>query len=145
MGVFATRSPFRPNNIGLSSVRLLGIEYSEEFGPILQIAGADLLNQTPVYDIKPYIAYTDCHPDASGGFTETISPEKLNVIFPPELLAKIPEQKRPALIGILAEDPRPGYQNDAARKYGVAFAGFDVRFHICGNQLTVCEVVPYAT
>ncbi len=145
MGVFATRSPFRPNNIGLSSVRLLGIEYSEEFGPVLKIAGADLLNRTPVYDIKPYIAYTDCHPDASGGFTETISPEKLNVIFPSELLAKIPEQKRPALIGILAEDPRPGYQDDAARKYGVAFAGFDVRFHICGNQLTVCEVVPYAT
>ena len=106
MGVFATRSPFRPNNIGLSSVKLTGIEYTDDYGPILHISGVDL-----------------------------------DVIFPPELLAMIPEAKRPALIGILAEDPRPGYQHDPDRRYGVAFAGFDVRFHINGNVLTVCEVV----
>ena len=103
MGVFATRSPFRPNNIGLSSVKLTGIEYTDDYGPILHISGVDLLNGTPVYDIKPYIPYTDCHPDATSGFTEHIHTEKLDVIFPPELLAMIPEAKRPALIGILAE------------------------------------------
>lgn len=141
MGVFATRSPFRPNNIGLSSVKLTEIEYTDDYGPILHISGVDLLNGTPVYDIKPYIPYTDCHPDATGGFTEHLHTGKLDVIFPPELLAMIPEAKRPALIGILAEDPRPGYQHDPDRRYGVAFAGFDVRFHINGNVLTVCEVV----
>ena len=126
---------------GLSSVKLTGIEYTDDYGPILHISGVDLLNGTPVYDIKPYIPYTDCHPDATGGFTEHIHTEKLDVIFPPELLAMIPEAKRPALIGILAEDPRPGYQHDPYRRYGVTFAGFDVRFYINGNVLTVCEVV----
>ena len=141
MGVFATRSPFRPNNLGLSSVRLLGVEQTREFGTVLHVGGADLMDGTPIFDIKPYIPYGDCHPDATGGFTEHIHTEKLDVIFPPELLAMIPEAKRPALIGILAEDPRPGYQHDPDRRYGVAFAGFDVRFHINGNVLTVCEVV----
>ena len=141
MGVFATRSPFRPNNLGLSSVRLLGVEQTREFGTVLHVGGADLMDGTPIFDIKPYIPYGDCHPDATGGFTEHIHTEKLDVIFPPELLAIIPEAKRPALIGILAEDPRPGYHHDPDRRYGVAFAGFDVRFHINGNVLTVCEVV----
>ena len=140
-GVFSTRSPFRPNGMGLSCVRLEKIEFDEKERPILYVKGADLMNGTPIFDIKPYIPYTDCHPDATGGFTEHIHTEKLDVIFPPELLAMIPEAKRPALIGILAEDPRPGYQHDPDRRYGVAFAGFDVRFHINGNVLTVCEVV----
>ena len=98
MGVFATRSPFRPNNIGLSSVKLTGMEYTDEHGTILHISGVDLLNGTPVYDIKPYIPYTDCHPDATGGFTEHIHTEKLDVIFQPELLTMLPEAKRPAVL-----------------------------------------------
>lgn len=143
IGVFATRSPFRPNAIGLSCVRLTGITYTEDLGPVLQITGADLLDHTPIYDIKPYIPYTDCRPDATGGFTDTIPKKKLTVKFPPELLSVIPEEKRSVLIQVLAEDPRPGYQNDPARRYGVAFAGYDVRFHIEKDILTVCEVVPY--
>lgn len=141
MGVFATRSPFRPNNIGLSSVKLDSIEFKKDTGPILHVSGADLLDGTPIYDIKPYLAYTDCHPDAVSGFADQIPASPLTVKFPEELLNTIPSDKREALLAILAEDPRPGYQHEAGRRYGVSFAGFDIRFYIDGQTLTVAEVV----
>lgn len=141
MGVFATRSPFRPNPIGLSSVRLLSVDLNDPRGPILRIAGADLMDGTPVYDIKPYVPLSDAHPDAAGGFSEMASAHRLHVEFPGKWLQMIPIEKREALIGVLENDPRPSYQHDPARKYGFAFAGFDVRFHVDGNRLTVCEVV----
>jgi tRNA-Thr(GGU) m(6)t(6)A37 methyltransferase TsaA len=140
MGVFATRSPFRPNDIGLSSVRLLDIEYTEKYGPVLHVAGADLMDNTPIYDIKPYLPYTDSHPDATSGFAGNIDIQKLEVVFPDELLSIVPEDKRDALMAVLAEDPRPGYQDAPDRRYGVAFAGFDVRFMVKGHKLVVCEV-----
>lgn len=143
MGVFATRSPFRPNNIGLSSVKLDSIEFTKENGPVLHVSGADLLNGTPIYDIKPYLAYTDSHPEATGGFTEHIDTNPLIVEFPYNLLNLIPADKQAALLALLEQDPRPGYQHEPERKYGVAFAGYDVRFYVDGNYLTVVEVVPY--
>ena len=143
MGVFATRSPFRPNPIGLSCVRLEAVELSTPEGPALHVAGADLMDGTPIYDIKPYIPYADCHPEATGGFTDGIDYARLEVDFPESLIARIPENKRPALIGVLAQDPRPGYRHDGdTRRYGVAFAGFDVRFVVDGNVLRVVEVEP---
>jgi len=142
MGVFATRSPFRPNPLGLSCVRLERVELSGPDGPVLHVAGADLLDGTPIYDIKPYIPYADCHPEATGGFTDGICYERLSVDFPDDLLAVIPADKREALIEVLAQDPRPGYQHgEAARRYGVEFAGYDVRFIVQGDVLTVVEVV----
>ena len=141
MGVFATRSPFRPNPLGLSCVRLEGIEPGTPEGPVLHIAGADLLDGTPIYDIKPYLPYVDCHPEATGGFTDAIDYIRLDVDFPPELLSLIPQDKREALIAVLAQDPRPGYRHgDDARRYGVEFAGYDVRFFVEGNRLRVVEV-----
>ena len=142
MGVFATRSPFRPNPLGLSCVRLERVELSGPDGPVLHVAGADLLDGTPIYDIKPYIPYADCHPEASGGFTDGICYQRLSVDFPDDLLAVIPADKREALIEVLAQDPRPGYQHgEATRRYGVEFAGYDVRFTVEGDALTVAEVV----
>ena len=142
MGVFATRSPFRPNPLGLSCVKLEGVELSSPEGPVLHVAGADLLDGTPIYDIKPYIPYADCHPEATGGFTDSIDYARLNVDFPPALLALIPAEKREALIEVLAQDPRPGYRHgDDERRYGVEFAGFDVRFAVKGDTLFVLEVV----
>lgn len=143
MGVFATRSPFRPNPIGLSSVRLDSIEMRPGLGPVLHISGADLLDKTPILDIKPYIRYTDSHPDAVSGFADKVKSYRLQVVFPEELLSILPEEKRRPAIEILSQDPRPAYQNDPARRYGVAFAGYDIRFHVNGDILTVCEVVPY--
>lgn len=140
MGVFATRSPYRPNDIGLSSVRLQEIEWNEELGPVLHVAGMDLLDNTPIYDIKPYLPYTDSHPEAVAGFAQEVYDYALEVVFPEALLNMIPEPKRQALIEVLKQDPRPAYQEDANRKYGVAFAGFDVRFHVSEGILTVCEV-----
>ena len=141
MGVFATRSPFRPNPLGLSCVRLEGIERSGPEGPVLRVAGADLMDGTPIFDIKPYIPYADCHPEATGGFTDEIRYERLAVDFPEALLSAIPPDKRRALIEVLAQDPRPGYRRgEAKRRYGVAFAGFDVRFTVEGNALTVVEI-----
>ena len=140
MGVFATRSPFRPNPIGLSCVRLLGVEVTAEDGPVLHVAGADLMDGTPIYDIKPYVPYADSHPDALGGFTSDADDFLLEVDFPGELLEKIPPEHREALLGVLAHDPRPSYQDDPERVYGMAFAGFDVRFTVCGKKLKVCEV-----
>lgn len=140
VGVFATRSPFRPNSIGLSSVRLERIEWDTKQGPVLHVAGADLLDGTPIYDIKPYIAYTDSHPDAVCGFSDQVRDYELKVVFPEELLMSLPEEKREAALGILRQDPRPAYQNDPNRRYGVAFAGYDIRFHVKDAVLTVCEV-----
>ncbi len=143
-GVFATRSPFRPNPIGLSCVRLESIEMNASLGPILHVLGADLKDGTPILDIKPYIRYADCHPDAVSGFADKVKDYHLEVVFPEELLAKLPEEKRHAAVRILEEDPRPAYQHDPGRRYGTAFAGWDIRYHVDGKVLTVCEVVPFS-
>ena len=140
MGVFATRSPFRPNNLGLSCVRLLGVEQTAEFGTVLHVGGADLMDGTPIFDIKPYIPYSDCHPDAAGGFTDTAGEFLLQVEFPEELLAKLPAEKQAAAIGVLSHDPRPSYQRNADRIYGLTFAGFDIRFKVREDVLSVTEV-----
>lgn len=142
MGVWATRSPFRPNNIGLSSVQLVNIAFEEEDGPVLYVAGADLMNGTGIYDIKPYLPYTDSHPDALSGFAGDVFDYSLQVDFPEELLRVFPEDKREALMEVLRQDPRPSYQNLPERKYGVSFAGYDVHFHVADQVLTVFEVVP---
>lgn len=141
VGVFATRSPFRPNDIGLSSVRLEKVKFDEKQGPLLLVSGIDLLDGTPIYDIKPYIPYTDCHPDATEGYTKETKQYGLQVDFPPHLLAKFPIEKQEAVLGILAQDPRPAYQNDAERIYGVSFAGFDIRFSVDGDRLKVWDVI----
>lgn len=142
MGVFATRSPYRPNNIGLSSVRLDEIVTDEDSGCVngLLVSGADLLDGTPIYDIKPYLPYTDSHPDAKGGWTDGLDIHRLEVVFPENLMALIPEDKRAALLDALAEDPRPGYQDEPGRRYGMLYGDFDVRFTITGGVLTVREV-----
>jgi len=142
MGVFATRSPFRPNPIALSSVKLAGIEQTVEFGTVLKIRGADLMDGTPILDIKPYIPYADSHSDAVGGFASAPAGETLEVIIPPELLEQIPENRREALRGVLAQDPRPHYQNDPERIYGFGFAGLEIHFSVDGTTLTVREVRP---
>ena len=141
MGVFATRSPFRPNNIGLSSVKLLDIIYNEETGCVhgLVVSGADILDGTPVYDIKPYLPYADAHPEALGGFAP-LPKETIEVKSPPELLQKLPEGQREALLGVLAQDPRPQYQNDPERVYGMSFGGWDVKFRVKDGVLTVLSL-----
>ena len=141
LGVFATRSPFRPNPIGLSVVRLEGVERDPKLGPVLVVSGADLLDGTPILDIKPYIPYADSHPEASGGFTEQTVNHHLNVDFPEELLQRVPPEKRAALTGVLAQDPRPSYQDDPSRIYGFPFAGMEVRFRVEGEQLTVVDIL----
>ena len=140
MGVFATRSPFRPNPIGLSSVRLLGVERHPEHGHILRVAGADLMDGTPIFDIKPYLPYADSHPEASGGFAGSDGGKVLEVDFPPQLQALVPPDKLAALTGVLAHDPRPAYQQDPERVYGMTFAGLNVRFSVEGEVLTVRQV-----
>ena len=139
MGVFATRSPFRPNHLGLSCVRLVGTEQTDE-GVVLKVLGADLMDGTPIFDIKPYIPYSDSFPDALGGFTDTADDFLLEVDFPDHLLQILPENKRQAAIGVLSHDPRPSYQRKADRVYGLNFAGFDIRFTVTDKKLTVCEV-----
>ena len=141
VGVFATRSPFRPNPIGLSSVRLVKADLHTKEGPILFVAGADLADGTPIYDIKPYLPYADSHPDAIDAFAESRNAEPLEVVFPEALLSKIPEEKRAGLFQTLRQNPRPGYQHDPSRRDGFNFAGFDVRFTIDGDTLTVVEIV----
>ncbi len=141
LGVFATRSPYRPNPIALSCVRLLDIRPTEHDGTVLLVGGADLMDGTPIYDIKPYLPYADCHPEAIGGFTAEADDFLLDVDFPPTLLSKIPESRRNALIQVLSHDPRPSYQDDPDRIYGMAFAGCDVRFTVREKTLTVCEVL----
>lgn len=141
LGVFATRSPFRPNAIGLSSVTLEEVILSSPEGPVLIVGGADLLDGTPIYDIKPYLPYVDSHPDARGGFTERTADYALEVVFPDELLDRIDEDKREALCGVLAGDPRPSYQNDPTRVYGVRYADYNVKFTVDSGVLTVVDVV----
>lgn len=137
MGVFATRSPFRPNPIGLSSVRIDHIDYGCPDAPVIHVLGADLMDGTPIYDIKPYIPYTDAHPEARGGFTDTTEWQPLEVVVPEELQPNVPEQ----LLKILAQDPRPHYHNDPTRIYGMPFDGKDVRFRVDGKVLTIVEII----
>ena len=134
MGVFATRSPFRPNSIGLSSVKIISLENTQQYGTVIHVSGADLMDGTPIFDIKPYIPYSDCHPEALGGFTDNADD------FPPHLLEMIPKSKREALIGVLSHDPRPSYQQDPDRQYGLTFADFNVRFYVRDKMLTVVSV-----
>ena len=141
LGVFATRSPFRPNPIGLSSVRLEGVERDPKLGPVLIVSCADLMDGTPILDVKPYIPYADAHPEASDGFTAQTIQHHLEVDFPAELLERVPADKRAALIGVLAQDPRPSYQDDPARVYGFPFAGLELRFRVDGEKLTVVDVL----
>ena len=140
MGVFATRSPFRPNSLGLSSVKLLGVEQTEEYGTVLHVGGADLMDGTPIFDIKPYIPYGDCHPEATGGFTDTAGEFILKVDFPADLLNLLPQDKQEAAKAVLSHDPRPSYQRKPDRIYGLTFAGFDIRFQVQEDTLTVVEV-----
>lgn len=140
MGVFATRSPFRPNNLALSCVKLLEVRHTREYGDVLVVGGADLMDGTPIFDIKPYIPYGDCHPDAIGGFTDQAGEFLLEVDFPQNLLLKLPEEKWEAAMGVLRHDPRPSYQRSPDRVYGLTFAGFDIRFTVKDTLLTVVEV-----
>ncbi len=141
LGVFATRSPFRPNPLGLSCVRLVEVRQDRALGPVLVVAGADLLDGTPIYDVKPYLPYADCKPDAVGGFAAQPKGADLEVDCPPELLEIVPEGKRAALLAVLAQDPRPQYQDDPRRVYGMAFAGLEVKFQVAGERLTVAEIL----
>ena len=139
IGVFATRSPFRPNPLGLSSVKLDGVGYNRADGTVLYVSGADLMDGTPIYDIKPYLPYTDCHPEATGGFAPA-PPEGLQVNFPPEMLVQIPAEKQSGLLEVLTQDPRPAYQADEERVYTMSFAGFEISFMVSGNTLRICGV-----
>lgn len=140
LGVFATRSPFRPNSIGLSCVRLEEVCEDAALGPVLVVSGADLLDGTPIYDIKPYLPYADCHPEAVGGFAADAPEKRLNVEIPEALAARIPAEKRAALLDVLSLDPRPSYHSDPTRIYGMCFADYEVRFTVAGNVLTVLEL-----
>ncbi len=141
MGVFATRSPFRPNGIGLSCVKLVSIEKEERFGTVLKVSGSDMMDMTPIYDIKPYLPFVDSKPEAIGGFADEKRGYALRVIISDEQLSILPEASRAALPAILSNDPRPAYQKDEARVYGFNYAGFDVRFTVAGDLLTVKEIV----
>ena len=140
MGVFATRSPFRPNPIGLSCVKLEEIKKTAEHGYVLIVSGADLMDGTPIFDIKPYLPYADCHPEATGGFAQDVMGHALKVKFPEEWLEKIPEDRRETLLSILEQDPRPGYQQDPGRIYGFAYGQWEIKFRVEGEILTVCQV-----
>lgn len=142
MGVFATRSPFRPNAVGLSAVRLAGITLDSSLGPILHVAGADLMDGTPILDIKPYLPYADSLPKAVGGFADRVDFSLLQVDFPPQLLTLLPAGRREALMDVLAQDPRPAYQKDPDRVYGFRFADWEIRFSVDGERLSVREVLP---
>ena len=141
VGVFASRSPFRPNNLGLSCVILDHVDYDDPEGPVLVVRGADLMDGTPILDVKPYVPYADCRPEARGGFTDQVQARTVRCDFLPELLEKIPPDKRAALIGVLEQDPRPSYQDDAQRVYGFGFAGREIRFRVSDGLLTVLEVL----
>ena len=140
VGVFATRSPFRPNGLGLSCVRLEKIEFDEKERPVLYVKGADLMNGTPIFDIKPYIPYSDCHMEAEGSFASVHQNDKIKVYIPEELEKLVPEEKRSALYAVLEQDPRPAYQKDPERIYGFSFAGMEIRFRVKEECLTVCEI-----
>lgn len=141
VGVFATRSNFRPNSIGLSSVKLLGVEKTEKYGTVLHVSGADLMDGTPIYDIKPYLPYTDSHPDAEYGFAREQLNYKLSVTIPKELSAKIKKGKEAGLYEILENDPRPSYHDDPERVYGFSFAGMDIKFRVEENRLDVLDII----
>ena len=140
MGVFATRSPFRPNPIGLSCVEILGIRQDKELGTVIEVGGADLMDGTPIYDIKPYIPYADAHPEAKEGFTAQNQGYRLEVEIPEELQKRVAQDKLEGLYGILAQDPRPSYQDDPERVYGFEYAGYEVKFRVCGNRLCVEKI-----
>ncbi|MDL2294995.1 tRNA (N6-threonylcarbamoyladenosine(37)-N6)-methyltransferase TrmO [Ruminococcaceae bacterium OttesenSCG-928-D13] len=140
MGVFATRSPFRPNPIGLSCVEIDRIEALPDLGPVIHVCGADLMDGTPIYDLKPYLPYVDSHPEATGGFAPEAPEEALGVDIPEEWLALLPKEKHEALRAVLAQDPRPPYQDDPQRVYGMAFAGFEVKFTVADGTLTVRQI-----
>ena len=140
VGVFATRSPFRPNSMGLSCVRIERIEWDTTEGPAIIVRGADMLDKTPIYDIKPFLPYADNHLDAKGGFAEQFADYSLEVTIPEKWEKEIPKGKLSAIRGVLSQDPRPSYQNDSKRIYGMEFAGMNIRFRVDGNELTVCEV-----
>ena len=140
MGVFATRSPYRPNPIGLSSVRLVGIEDTADEGAVLIVSGADLLDGTPIYDIKPYLAYTDSHPAATGGFSAPMRDYRLEVICPDSLIERIESDKRASLMTVLEHDPRPSYQDDPSREYGMKFAKYEIFFTVNEKTLTVTKI-----
>ena len=140
MGAFATRSPFRPNPIGLSAVRIVGVDLHTPDGPVITVAGADLMDGTPIVDIKPYIAYADSHPDAKGGFIEGLTDRSVQVVCDEAHLSPLPDETRQSLLAVLAHDPRPTYQNDPQRVYGMEFAGFNVRFTVAEGVLTVVEI-----
>ena len=140
VGVFASRSPFRPNSMGLSCVRLLGVEYREDLGPVLRVAGADLMDETPIFDIKPYVPLADCRPEAVGGFSDRFGSYHLRVEMEERWKEKVPPEKLDALLGVLGQDPRPSYQKDPERVYGMEFAGMEVKFRVQGRQLEVCEI-----
>ena len=140
MGVFATRSPFRPNNLGLSCVKIIGLEHTQQHGTVIRVAGADLMDGTPIFDIKPYIPYCDAHPDAAGGFTDGAGDFILKVNITQEILQKLPENKHSALLDLLSHDPRPSYQQDPNRVYGLAFGGYNIRFTVQDTTLTVIDI-----
>lgn len=140
MGVFATRSPYRPNALGLSSVKLERLDMDSKLGPVLIVKGADLMDKTPIYDVKPYLPFTDSHPDAVGGFAEEFVDYGLEVVFPDEWLRMIPPDKRDSLFGILRQDPRPAYQDDPERVYGFNYLDMDVRFRVKNGVISVCEI-----
>ena len=141
MGVFATRSPFRPNPLGLSCVKLESVEIDPVDGPVRVVSGIDMLDGTPIYDIKPYVPHADLRPDAVGGFADAHRDDRVEVVFPEELLKKVPEDKRDALIGVLEGDPRPSYQDDPERIYGFGFAGLEVKFRVTDGVLTVSDII----
>lgn len=141
MGVFATRSPFRPNSIGLSSVKLDRIEFDDKLGPVLWVSGADLLDGTPIYDIKPYLAYTDSHPEAVSGFADEVVGYGLEVEFPEPWLEMLPEEKRETVIELLRQDPRPGTQEAVDKEYRMLFGGYDIWFRVEEGRAVVCNVV----
>ncbi|MGN0464265.1 MAG: tRNA (N6-threonylcarbamoyladenosine(37)-N6)-methyltransferase TrmO [Acutalibacteraceae bacterium] len=140
IGIFATRSPFRPNRLGLSSVKLEGVEHTADKGDVLIVSGADLMNGTPIVDVKPYVAYSDSHPEAVSGFADDFSDYSLSVSCPDELISKLCESKRSGLIEMLRCDPRPSYQNDPDRVYAVVYAGFEVKFTVSEKELTVTDI-----
>lgn len=140
-GVFATRSPFRPNPIGLSSVKLVSVDYEAKDGPVIIVSGIDMKDNTPIYDIKPYLAYVDSHPEAKDGFASLKKDDNLIVMISDELLALVPEEIRTSLIDILSEDPRPHYHDDPERVYGMSYAGMNIKFTVDGLALTVLEII----
>lgn len=141
MGVFATRSPFRPNPIGLSCVRLVKVRRDEALGIVLVVAGVDLMDGTPIYDIKPYLPYADAHPEARGGFGDRVKDRALDVVFPDELLARLPEEKRAGAVAFLRQDPRPAVHKDPQRLYKIAYAGYDIHFTVREGTLEVSDVI----